>query len=67
MSNVAEIEAAIKKLPAQQVDQLAHWLETFRQRHAATPPVETWLQQARGAALPGLRTHEVMAMTRGEE
>jgi len=67
MSNVAEIEAAIKKLPAPQVDQLAHWLETFRQWQAAAPPVESWLQRARGAALPGVKTKDVMTLTRGEE
>lgn len=67
MSNVAEIEAAIEKLPVPQVDQLARWLETFRQRRATLPPVESWLQQARGAAVPGVKTQEVMKLTRGEE
>lgn len=67
MSNVAEIEAAIEKLPGMQVDQLAHWFENFRQRRATPPPVENWLQRARGAALPGVKTQDVMALTRGEE
>ena len=67
MSNIAEIEAAIENLPAPQVDQLARWLETLRQRRGAPLPVEVWLQRARGAALPGAKTEDVMALTRGEE
>jgi cytochrome c553 len=67
MSNITEIEAAIEKLPDPQVEQLAHWLETLRQRRAKRPPVESWLQRARGAAIPGARTKDVMALTRGEE
>ena len=67
MSNIAEIEAAIENLPDPQVDQLARWLETLRQRRATPPPVESWLQRARGAALPGVRTNDVMTLTRGEE
>jgi len=67
MSNVAEIEAAIEKLPVTQVDQLAHWFEAFRQKRATPPPVESWLQRARGAAIPGVKTHDVMKLTRGEE
>ncbi|MBM3882774.1 MAG: hypothetical protein FJ387_24135 [Verrucomicrobia bacterium] len=67
MSNVAEIEAAIERLPGPQVDQLARWLEAFRQRRATPPPVESWLQHARGAALPGVKTQDLMKLTRGEE
>ena len=67
MSNIAEIEAAIEKLPDPQVDQLTRWLETLRQRRATPPPVESWLKHARGAALPGVRTNDVMTLTRGEE
>jgi hypothetical protein len=67
MSSLAEIEAAIEVLPDPQVDQLARWLETLRQRRATPLPVERWLQRARGAALPGVRTQELMALTRGEE
>lgn len=67
MSNIDEIEAAIENLPDSQVDQLARWLETLRQRRTTPPPVESWLQRARGAALPGVRTNEVMTLTRGEE
>jgi len=32
MSSIAEIENAIEKLPAPQVDELAGWLETLRVR-----------------------------------
>ena len=67
MSNIAEIEAAIEKLPDPQVDQLTRWLETLRQRRSTPPPVESWLKRARGAALPGVKTKDVMALTRGEE
>ena len=67
MSSIAEIENAIEKLPAPQVDELAGWLETLRVRRATTPPVESWLHHARGAALPGETTAKVMALTRGEE
>ena len=67
MNNIAEIEAAIENLPDPQVDQLAHWLETLRQRRTTPPPVESWLQRARGAAIPDVRTKDVMTLTRGEE
>jgi len=67
MSSIAEIEDAIEKLTAPQVDELAGWLETLRARRATPPPVENWLQRARGAALPGEMTAKVMALTRDEE
>jgi hypothetical protein len=67
MSSIAEIENAIEKLTTPQVDELAGWLETLRVRRAKPPPVESWLQRARGAALPGQTTAKVMALTRGEE
>ena len=67
MSTVAEIEAAIQKLPAPQVDELAVWLENHRTQRATPPAVETWLTRARGAALPGVTATEVMMLTRGEE
>jgi hypothetical protein len=67
MSSIAEIESAIEKLPAPEVDQLAGWLETLRVRRATPQPVEGWLHRARGAARPGETTASVMALTRGEE
>jgi hypothetical protein len=67
MSTVGEIETAIERLPAPEVEELAAWLEVYRARRAATLPAETWLQQARGAARPGVTTAEVMALTRGDE
>ena len=66
MSNIAEIEAAIEKLPDPQVAQLAQWLEQLRQRRIAAPPVENWLQRARGAARQGAKTQDVLTLTRGE-
>jgi hypothetical protein len=67
MSTIAEIEAAIERLPAQQVDELARWLESLRAQRLTPPPVEEWLSRAIGAALPGVTTEGVMALTRGEE
>lgn len=67
MSSIAEIETAIEKLPAPQVDELAGWLEKLRAKRGTPPPVEGWLQHARGAALPGETTAKVMTLTRGEE
>ena len=67
MSSIGEIENAIEKLPAPQVDELAGWLETLRVRRATPAAVESWLQRARGAALPGETTAKVLALTRGEE
>lgn len=67
MSSIAEIERAIEKLPAPQVDELTGWLEALRLKRATPPPVENWLARARGAAQPGETTAKVMALTRGEE
>lgn len=67
MTTIAEIEAAIEKLPDTQVDQLARWLEMLRQARATPAPVENWLKSARGAAIPGVTTDDLMAKTRGEE
>jgi hypothetical protein len=67
MGSIAEIEAAIEKLPAQQVDELAGWIEMLRARRATPPLVDTWLDRARGAAVAGVTTALVMTLTRGEE
>lgn len=67
MSSIVEIENAIEKLPAPEVDELAGWLEALRVRRATPPPVESWLQHARGAALSSKTTAQVMMLTRGEE
>jgi len=67
MSTIAEIESAIEKLPASQVEELAIWLEARRARRAAPPPAEAWLDRARGAARPGVPTADVMALTRADE
>ena len=67
MSTIAEIESAIERLPAKEVEALAVWLETVRNRGVAKPAVEAWLNQARGAAQPGVSTADVMALTRGDE
>ena len=67
MTTITEIEAAIEKLPAPQMDELAGWLEALRVRRATPLPVENWLQRARGAARPDATTANVMDLTRGEE
>lgn len=67
MSNIAEIEAAIQNLPTRQVEELACWLQAFRQKRVTPPQVEGWLKHARGAAVPGKKTDEILAITRGEE
>lgn len=67
MSTIAEIESAIERLPAEDVEALAVWLEARRKRGVAKPVAETWLKQARGAARPGVSTTDVMALTRGDE
>jgi hypothetical protein len=40
MSTVTEIEAAIERLPAPQVAQLAAWLEEFRRRENGSTSLE---------------------------
>ncbi len=67
MNTIAEIEDAIEKLPAPQLEELADWLEALRQKRTACPVVEDWLRRARGAARPGETTEKIMALTRGEE
>ena len=66
MTTLSEIEAAIEKLPAPQVDELVQWLAVLRTRRLGSPPVEAWLQQARGAAHTGVTTAKVLETTRGE-
>ena len=67
MSTIVEIEAAIERLPQPQVDELAAWLEKLRVWRTTPPPVDAWLQRARGSAQPGVTTDRVMAVTRGEQ
>jgi hypothetical protein len=67
MSSIADIEKAIEKLPPADVEVLADWLERLRARRATPPPVESWLQRARGAARNGITTASIMSLTRGEE
>ena len=67
MSTIAEIETAIERLPAPEVDKLAAWLEVHRARRVAAMAAEAWLTRARGAALPDVTTADVMTLTRGEE
>jgi hypothetical protein len=67
MTTILEIEIAIERLPAAQVDELASWLEAYRTRRTAAFDAERWLNRARGAAVSGVRTADVMALTRGEE
>jgi hypothetical protein len=67
MSTIAEIEAAIERLPAPQVHELAEWLSKYRAERPAPVSVEIWLDTARGSARQGVTTKDVMTLTRGEE
>jgi hypothetical protein len=60
VSSVAEIEAAIEKLPVPPVDQLADWLEGFLQRRVSTPALENWFLDAKGEAVPDAQTQAIM-------
>ena len=66
MSNVAEIEAAIQRLPLTEIEKVAEWLTTYRAQRSNRPTAEAWLERASGAARPGATTAEVMSLTRGE-
>ena len=65
--SLEEIEAAIERLPGNEVEQLAQWLDARRTRPQSTTAVEDWLDRARGAANAGQTTDRIMALTRGEE
>ena len=67
MNKIAEIEDAIEKLPAAQVEELADWLQIFRLKRATSASVEGWLQNARGVVRTGETTASIMALTRGED
>lgn len=67
MKTIEEIEDAIEKLPAQQVEELANWLESFQSKRVTAPYVDSWLQRACGGAIPGVNTANILAITRGEE
>ena len=77
MSTVAEIESAIAKLPAKQVDEVAGWLTNWRRRRRSPTTstgrgrtqvarLRTALRRVRGSADAGLTTDEIMRQTRGE-
>lgn len=66
MSTIGEIKAAIETLPHEEVVKLADWLNTLPYP-PTTPPIQAWLQKARGAAIPGLKTDEVMFLSRNDE
>jgi len=67
MKTIEEIEDAIEKLPAPDVEALADWLEALRSKRTTAPLVERWLQQARGAANPDVTTAGIISLTRGDE
>ena len=67
MSTLPEIEAAIRQLPEQQVEELSKWLEQLRVKQVAPVQIDAWLKTATGAALSGVTTDAIMATTRGDE
>lgn len=66
MTKLLEIEAAITRLPHDQVEQLASWLHDHLKKGQPNADFDGWLNRARGAALPGARTDEILAESRGE-
>jgi cytochrome c553 len=66
MSAIAEIEAAIERLPDQDLEQLAQWVETLRIRRSTPQSVDAWLQRARGALAGRASTDQIMSLTRDE-
>jgi hypothetical protein len=68
MSTLAEIEAAIENLPTSEFEQLTEWLQArLREKNTSLHILDQWLQNARGAAMKGMTTAGIMAVTRGEE
>ena len=67
MNRIAEIEDAIEKLPAAQVEELADWLQIFRLKIATSATVEGWLQKARGVVRTGETTASIMTLSRGDD
>ncbi len=66
MSSVPEIEAAIRKLSPREIEELAVWIESMRQK-STSAKVEKWLEQAPGKATAvGATTEQIQAQTRGE-
>jgi len=66
MSTLQEIESAIANLPVPEVDELVTWLRRHHSERGLPPKLDVWLEQAKGAALPGVTTADVMAITRSE-
>lgn len=64
MTTVTEIEAAIERLPSEKVEELAVWLQSFLARRASSSGVDEWLNRARGTAIVGVTTDEILALTR---
>jgi hypothetical protein len=56
MSTLAEIEAAIERLPVPQLEELAHWIEQRRAMSAARRPAKTSVRNFFGAACTGRAT-----------
>lgn len=71
MSTLAEIQAAVEELPRAQQEELYAYigtrLESLPRRGLSREEFNEWLKTARGAAIPGITTDQIMAMTRGEE
>jgi hypothetical protein len=67
MSNLAEIEAAIERLAEPQIEELSKWLDRRLAAKSDLSTLEAWLQQARGAAAPGVTTDALLEATRGNQ
>jgi hypothetical protein len=71
VSTIAEIEAAVEKLPPTQQQELyaslGARLKTLTKRGLSPEEFDVWLKKARGVGMSGMTTDQIMAMTRGEE
>lgn len=69
MSSLPEIEAAIRQLPPDEVDELLRSLDQFRMDRTLERKqlMKDWLRNAVGKGKTIMSTDEVMALTRGEE
>jgi hypothetical protein len=64
MDTVEEIQAAIAKLSHVQIAELAVWMDSLLHRGLTPVALDDWLDRARGAAIPGITTEGIMALTR---
>ena len=67
MSTLAEIEAAIEKLPPEQWTEIRRWMDEHAPRTSGPVDFARVLARSIGTATTGLSTADIMRMTRGED